>query len=89
MARREGCELRKNTSWHATSRALGRMREPRGRTNHGRGANMVCRLPLPSSASAPSSPVGIGRGASGSYSSGVLSPTRFAVALIRSSWVMS
>lgn len=54
------------------------------------GANMVWRLPCCScSPSADSSPVGIGRGAAGSYSNGVLRPTRFAVALIRSSWVMS
>ena len=54
------------------------------------GANMVCRLPCCScSPSTLASPLGIGRGAAGSYSDGVLRPTRFAVALMRSSWVMS
>lgn len=53
------------------------------------GANMVWRLPCSCSPSAASSPLGIGRGAAGSYSKGVLRPTRFAVALMRSSWVIS
>lgn len=54
------------------------------------GANMVCRLPCsPSLPSTLASPLGMGRGAAGSYSNGVLRPTRFAVALMRSSWVMS